>query len=1037
MPEPASPSHAGPLAKMAGNSVAANLLMLILLVGGLVMALQIKQEVFPDFTIDQVTVRVAYPGATPEDVEKSVLLPIEEAIMGLEGVREVTSTAREGSGQVIAEVVEGEDLQNVFNNIKNEVDRIITFPEEAEEPQIFISGGGAHGREVLKLVLSGPVSYSILRDRAEWIREELVRDPGITQAELNERPRVEVKIEVPRDELRRLGLTLSDITGRIRSSSLDLPAGSLQTEGGDILVRISERKEYAAEFAKLPLLVSETGSELLLSDVARIVDGYEDTDLYTSYNGERAVLINVQRVGEETPITVSQAVKKHVERINRTLPQALSLTVLNDRSDIFKQRMDLLLKNAYLGLTLVFILLALFLESRLAFWVSLGIPVSFLGSFLLLSGVDISINMVSMFAFIVTLGIVVDDAIVVGENIYSYRQQGYSGLEASIRGAKDIALPVTFSVLTNIVAFMPMFFVPGIMGKIFRQIPIIVISVFIISLIESLLVLPAHLAHQKRAFEARGPLWFLHRLQQRFSRWFSHLIEHRYGPFIEAAVRQRYITMSFALAVLILSLGFVLSGRMGFTLFPTVESDFAFAEVTLPVGTPLDRTRAVAERLLDNARRIAEQHGGEKLVKGIHSQAGGSQGAHQASLRVFLTDPQVRPISTQAFTEKWREMTGRIAGVESMRFRSDLGGPGSGPGLTIELHHERIETLREASRRLTQALSGYPVVSEIDDGFSLGKPQLSFSITPEARASGLRAGDIASSIRNRFYGDEAIRQIRGSNEMRVMVRLPEEERDSLEDIQDLILRSPSGTEIPLREAAVVEHGRSFTTIERSQGQRVIAVTAEVTPREQAGRIISSLQSSVLPELKRSYPDLDIVFAGRQEEMRTSMQSLFSGLLLAMLCIYGLLAVPFRSYLQPLIIMASIPFGIIGAVIGHLLMGYSLSVISMFGMVALTGVVVNDSLVLIDFANRNQIQAGQDPVRAVKNASILRFRPVLLTTLTTFFGLSPMIFETSIQARFLIPMALSLGFGILFATGIILILVPCLYSILEDLRGGIG
>ncbi len=1022
----------GPIAKMAGNSVAANLAMLVLIVGGLIMALQVKQEVFPEISEDAITVTVSYPGATPEDVETGIVMPVEEAIQGLDGVKEITSTAGESSGKVVAKVVEGEDVQTVFNDIKNEVDRITTFPDGAEEPRVFISAGG-HARGVLSLILSGDAEYKLLRDKAEEIRDDLISDPGITAAELDEAPNHEVRVEVPQANLRRYSLTMDDIAKRVKRSSIDLPGGALETKDGDILVRVRERKDFAGEFARIPVIIGESGSEVELGDIANVRADFEDIDLYSSYNGQRAVRINVQRVGEETPGSVSSAVQEHVDRLRKSMPDGLQLNILNDRSKIFEQRMDLLLKNAYLGLGLVFILLALFLEARLAFWVALGIPISFLGSFLLLSGTDISINMISMFAFIVTLGIVVDDAIVTGENIYYYRQKGLGALQASIKGAKSIALPIVFSVLTNIVAYMPMLFVPGMMGKVFKQIPIIVSSVFIISLVESLFILPAHLAHQKQASAKSGPLAAMHALQQKFSRHFMSFVHNKYGPFLEVAVKNRLFTLSLALFVIMVCAGYVGSGRMGMTLFPSIESDFSYVQVDLPVGSPLSRTKSVTEDLVRAARDTASGiEDDNKLIQGVYSKVGGSAGTNRASLYVYLTDPDTRPISTSKFTAKWRENFQKGPEVDSIRFKSDMGGPGSGAGLSVQLSHSDIDKLREASSELAEDLRDFPVLSQINDGYTQGKRQFSFEITPEARSVGLRSSDVAGRIRDAYYGNEAIRQIRRGNEVKVMVGLPQKEKNSVSDLMGLILQTPQGGEIPLRDAVEVTKERGFTSINREQGKRVNTVTGQVTPESRANQVINTLTREDLPELQRRYAGLEYDFSGKQEEMRESMTALFNGLMLALLCIYALLAIPFKSYLQPLIIMVSIPFGLVGAVIGHLIMGYSMSIMSMFGIVALSGVVVNDSLVLISFANQGREQ-GLGPVQAVKEAGMQRFRPVLLTTLTTFFGLSPMIFETSLQARFLIPMALSLGFGILFATGIILVLVPCLYSLLEDFR----
>jgi len=1016
---------------MAGHSVTANLLMFVFLVGGLIFSLRIKKEVFPDFELDMVNITVPYPGASPEEIERGIVLAIEEAILDLEGIKKVTSSAEEGVANVTAEIQEGEDIQAIAQDIKNEVDRITSFPEEAEEPQVVIA---KRKRFVVSLALYGNESERVLRELAEVVRDRLLQDPAITQVELVGVRPLEISIEIPQNTLRTYNLTLSEVAQRIRQASVELPGGAIKSERGDVLLRVKDRRDYGREFAQIPIVTTQDGTRVLLEDIATIRDGFEETDNFATYNGKQAVLIEVYRVGDQTPTSVSQAVRKQLAIINsQILPKGVTLESRYDRSDIYQQRMDLMLTNGYLGLSLVFILLAIFLEARLAFWVSLGIPVSFLGSFLVLPVFGISVNLISMFAFIVTLGIVVDDAIVVGENIYYHHQAGTPWFEAAVSGAREIMMPVTFSVLTNMVAFMPMFFVPGFMGKVFKQIPIVVISVFSISLIESLLILPAHLGHHKDRNRNRFSQW-LHNGQQRFSRFFIRMVQTRYGPFLDLALHYRYVTLSIGLAVLVITAGYIKSGRMGFELFPKVESDYAKVTAVLPFGTAFQKTQKVQERLVSAAQEVVADQGGDLLSEGIFAVITGNE----AEVRLYLTPPGERPLSTAKVTELWRTEVGTIPGLESIKFESDAGGPGSGAAISVELSHRDVRVLERASAELAEALALYPEAADVDDGFSPGKHQLDFQITPEGRSLGLTSQEVARQVRHAYYGAEALRQQRGRNEVKVMVRLPRDERTSEYNLEEMILRTPGGSEIPLREAVNVRRGRAYTTIDRRDGRRIVTVTADVRPRSKAGLILASVKTGILPELQREYPGLTYSFEGRQADTRDSTQSLLKGLMMAVLVIYAMLAVPFNSYIQPLIIMISIPFGIVGAVIGHLLMGYSLSVMSLFGVVALSGVVVNDSLVLIDFANRKQ-KAGLGGHQAVREAGIHRFRPILLTSLTTFGGLAPMIFETSRQAKFLIPMAVSLGFGIMFATLISLLLVPCLYLMVEDIKRlfGIG
>ena len=1012
----------GAIAWMAGHSVTANLVMLILLVGGLYLGIRIKKEVFPYFELDQVQITVPYPGASPQEVERSIILAIEEAVQGLEGVNEVRSSAREGAGTVSVEMIEGENLQRLAQDIQSEVDRITSFPEEAEEPQVVIV---SRKRYVVSLALYGDQSEGVLREYAEYLRDRLLQDPDITQVELTGVRNYEISIEIPQNILRTYNLTLEEVAQRIGRTSVELPGGAVKTPGGDVLVRVKERKDFGHEFGKIPIITANDGTQVLLEDIADIKDGFEETDNAATFNGKATVMIEVFRVGDQTPVSVSNAVKNVLVEVNEQLPSGLAVVLRNDRSDIYRQRMGLLIKNGFMGLGLVFVLLALFLETRLAFWVALGIPISFLGSLLLLPTMDVSINMVSMFAFIVTLGIVVDDAIVVGENVYHHYQSGVPWLEAAVSGTKEIAMPVTFSVLTNMVAFLPMFFVPGILGKVFKQIPVVVISVFAISLIECFFILPAHVGHQKPP--KKGFFAWIYVRQQRFSNGFVRLVVHRYGPLLELALRWRYVTVSLGIAVLLITVGYVKSGRLGFELFPKIESDYAMVTATLPFGTAFEKTEKVQQILVRAAKEVVAENGGKTLMEGIFANINNNK----AVVRIYLTPPDKRPISTAHITERWRERVGVIPGLESILFESDAGGPGRGAAITVELSHKNIDLLEKAASEVAEALGFYPNVTDIDDGFAPGKQQVDFQIKPEARSLGLRSKEVARQIRHAYYGAEALRQQRGRNEIKVMVRLPKNERVSEYNLEEMILRTPTGSEIPLRYAATINRGRAYTDINRRNGRRIVSVEADVRPRSKAGQVLESLKSETLPALQKKYSGLTFSFEGRQADQRESIQSLMRGLLAALLVIFAMLAVPLNSYIQPVIIMSAIPFGIVGAVIGHLIMGYSLSVLSMFGVVALCGVVVNDSLVLIDFANRKE-RTGMSRRDAVHQAGIQRFRPIILTTLTTFGGLSPMIFETSRQARFLIPMALSLGYGILFATVITLILVPSLYLIVEDL-----
>lgn len=1012
----------GIVAWMAANRVTPNLLMLFLMIGGLFMTTRIKKEVFPEFESDTVRVSVSLPGGSPEEVEQGVVLVVEEALRGIDGVEEITATAGESSGTVSAEILRGADRTQVYQDIKQAIDRITTFPEEAERPRVSLN---QRRQDVMDLEIYGAVSERVLREVVEHVRDRLLQSPGITQVEIDDSRAPEVLVEVPEETLRRYGLSLAEVAERINQASVETGGGKVETSSGEILLRVSDRRQFAKEFAGIPIVTTPGGGILTLGQIARVTESFEDSNRFASFDGQRSMGVDVYRVGDETPIGVSDATKAALKEIEPELPPGVHLAVRIDDSDTYRQRLSLLLKNAFFGFILVLLVLGLFLEFKLAFWVTMGIPTSFLGGMLFLPLMGVSINMISMFAFIVALGIVVDDAIVAGENIYEARERGLGAFEAAVIGARGVALPIAFSILTNIVAFLPLLFIPGVFGKIWGVIPVVVITVFLISWLESLLILPSHLAHT-RSRPASRITARLHGWQQAFARNVRRFIETKYAPFLEATLRWRGFTVALGISALILVLGYVESGRVRMIFMPRVEADQAVVTVRLPLGSPLERAQEIERRLTASARKVVAENGGEQLGIGVAT----SIDENEVDARIYLQQPGIRPISTTRVTELWRDSTGTISGVESIRFEADRGGPGSGAGLTVELSHRDTAVLDRAAAALGARLAEFPSVKDVDSGFSPGKRQFDFKITPAGETLGLTSREIARQVRGAFFGAEALRQQRGRNEVKVMVRRPEAERTSEYDLEHLLISTPDGTFVPLMQVAEVERGRSYRGINRREGRRTTTVTGDVEPIGDTSIVMAELDATVLPQLERDFPGLSAGYEGRQADQRDSMASMQVGFLFALMAIYFLLAVPFRSYTQPLIVMLSIPFGIVGAVLGHLVMGYDLSMISVMGIIALSGVVVNDSLVLIDYANQLR-RDGATPWEAIRDAAVRRFRPIILTTLTTFGGLAPMIFETSRQARFIVPMAISLGFGILFATVIALVLVPSFYLILED------
>ncbi|MGD9383461.1 MAG: efflux RND transporter permease subunit [Desulfobacterales bacterium] len=1029
---------------MTINHVAANLLMLVFVVGGLLKMVSIKQEVFPEVTLDMVQISVEYPGAGPEEVEEGIILSIEDSLTSIDGIDEITAVAAEGRGTVTAEIQTGENTDLILQDIKSEIDRIVTFPENAEKPVVTKI---TNLREVVSVAVYGDVTERALREQAETIREELLTYPQITQVKLGGLRPYEISVEIPESNLQQYNLTLDQVAAAIRRASLDLPGGNIKTTGGQILLRTKEKRYQGPEYADIIILADPNGVQVRLGDIATIKDTFEDNDLSATFDGKPAGMVKVFRVADQRPIQISEIVKQYVADKEAGFPESIHVAVWNDSSEIFKSRMNLLIKNAGLGLILVMIVLGLFLEIRLALWVMLGIPISFLGAFSILPALDVSVNMISLFAFILALGILVDDAIVVGENIFEHRQTGKPYLQAAIDGALEVSIPVTFSILTTVAAFTPLLFVSGTMGKFMKAIPLVVISLLMVSLIESLFILPAHLSNGKK----RRPKGRLLQGIENIRLWFSNRLERMIaGPYqrlLRRCLSYRYVVFSMGLAILMISVGFVRGGILKFSFMPEVEGDLITVSLRMPPGTPVEKTDRIAQTIIEKGMAtVAEIDRNRPKQKSIFSHAyaviGGTMvaggplggestsGTHLADIALLLTQSEARNYPTAMVVDGWRQKVGTVPGIDSLTFSSNL--VHMGADIDVQMAHSDFSVLETAADRLKATLSEYPGVEDIEDTYSQGKQELKLKLQPEARTLGITEEDLARQVRAAFYGSEALRLQIARNEVKVMVRYPKADRKSLWELEAMRIRTPGGGEIPLRRAAEVIEGRGYSEINRTDRKRVVNVTATVnSSRANASEILADLKKSAFAQLQTDFPGLDFDFAGEQKEQREVMGSMADGFLLALLAIYALMAVPFKSYTQPLLIMTAIPFGIVGAVIGHLIMGYQLSILSLFGVVALSGVVVNDSLILIDKINNNR-KAGMGHFEAVVNGGMRRFRPILLTSLTTFFGLTPMIFETSVQAQFLIPMAISLGFGILFATGITLLLIPSLYMILEDL-----
>jgi len=1041
----------------AGNHVAANLLMAFLLLAGLMAALSIKQEVFPQIDLDIVTVQVPYLGASPAEVEEAVCIRVEEAIQGIDGIKEITATAVENFGTVMAEIEIEADPEQVLDDIKQAVDRIITFPTETEKPVIQLLESQ---EQAIDVVLYGDVDEKALKATAERVRDDLLAMPDITQIKVVGTRPYEISIEVSEAALQRHGLTFAQVSRAVRAGSLDLPGGSVKTKAGEILVRTKGQRYTGEEYGRLVVIATAVGTRLTLDQIAGVRDTFEDLDSRSYFNGRPAAIVSVYRVADQAILDVTNSVKEYVEAQAGSLPAGLEMSVWADRSDIYRGRMNLMLKNGAIGLLLVFLTLALFLQPRLAFWVSMGIPISFLGGMWMLPWFDGSLNMISMFAFIIVLGLVVDDAIVVGENIYTHRQMGKSPGRGTRDGALEVAAPVIIAIMTTIFAFLPLSQVEGMMGKFMGVIPVVVIAVLIVSLVESLLILPAHLSMVpdsslavEPAGQSSGSRWNPMRWQRSFAKTFEYFIEHSYRPTLNYALSHRAIVVAVAIASLLLMIGFVGGGHIRFTFMPKIDADNMLCVVDMPAGTTLAETQAAVDQIMLGLERLKAERddpdlfiheyvtiGSQPRSNASHGPSGtndtGFLGAHKAEINVELQAGETRTVGSNELVTQWRKLSGPIAGANAVSFTSNLFGGSA--ALELQLSSPDVTMLSEAAESLKAALAEYPGVQDITDSYEEGKQELKLDLKPAASTLGLTLEDLARQVRQGFYGDEAARIQRGRDDVRVMVRYPEAGRRSLGDIESMMIRTPSGDEVPFSAVAKVETGRGYATINRHDRRRIVSVKADVNQNvTNAREVLADLQQGFLPSLMADYPGLRLSMEGDEADRAESMSSLGSGFLMALLAIYALLAVLFRSYSQPMIIMSAIPFGFLGAVLGHVLMGWDLTLLSLFGVVALTGVVVNDSLIMIDFINRNR-KSGSDLIEAVTNSGVRRFRPIVLTSLTTFVGLTPMLLEKSLQAKFLIPMAISLGFGVLFATVITLVLVPVSYMVLEDLktrRGG--
>jgi multidrug efflux pump subunit AcrB len=1030
------------LTAFARNTVFANILLLIIFLAGALAVNSMIKENFPEFSLDMISISVAYPGADPEEVEEGISRKIEEAIEGEEGIKQYTTDSSEGLATAMIEVHENYDLNEVLDKVRTNVNAISTFPQDAERPvisEVTITD------PVVFLYLSADMSEKRIKEWSERIKDELKQLPEISQAQTLGARDYEINIEVSEKRLRQYGISFQQVADAVSQSNFNLAGGTIRTQGEEIRVRTVGRKYTGKDMANIVVLADPQGDVITLDRLAQIRDGFTEDPVQAFINGKPSVLVTVSKTSEQDALVIAEAVRKFVREKQQFLPPGANIEILYDNTEMLRARIDLLVKNGLIGICIVFLLLWAFLNARLSFWSGLGIPISLGGALVLLWAMGGTVNMISLFGLIMVLGIVVDDAIVVGEAIYVHRKNGLPPLKAAVEGVCEVGMPVVAAVITTVVAFIPLLYVGGIMGKFIAILPVVVIACLAVSLIECLILLPAHLSHlpdPNKPDEKLNPLTrkleLVHSLTSQGMEWF---VANVYRPFLRKALYWRYISLCTAISILLLTLGLVQGGILKFEVFPEIDGFVMTSTVEFPQGTPAEVTQKAVNRidqaLLNLAERIPTRSG-EPMLESRFALVGETigeepkTGPNMGAVQAILLESEKRGIHTKDLMVEWEKEIGPIPGVKSLTFEGLQAGP---PGAPIEIwiQGQNMQKILAASDELMNRLEEFDGVYQIRSDFSQGKNEIKLTLKPEAKTLGLSVQDLARQVSAAYYGDEAVRLQRGKDDVRVKVRYTQEERERLSTLKDMRILTANGHEIPLGSVAEIEYGTGYSTITRTDGMRRVAVSAGVdTNRANANEIFSQLSSGFFPELKKKYPELYIALQGEKKKMRESLGSLMIGFPLAVLGIFIIVATMFRSYLQPFIILFTVPFGIIGAVLGHLLFGYNLSLMSVFGMVALAGVVVNDAIVLIERINENLAQ-GMTFSEAVVSGGSRRFRAIFLTTLSTVGGLAPLILETDLQAKFLIPMALSIAAGVVFATMLTLLLVPSLLVILNDFR----
>lgn len=1019
------------IAWWVNNPVAANLLMVGILLAGFLGFLTMEREAFPQVKPYQARIDVAWPGAAPQEVEEQIIVRIEQSLKDLDSVRNVYATALEGRAEVEVLTFPNVDINSFLNDVKNAVDSVTSFPRDIENPRV---RRAQFRNEMIRIAVHGDLGERELTRLAEDMRNELAALPYVSTIQLFGSRREEVTIELSEDSMQRYGLSFAEVAAAIQASSVNLSSGQLRTQTGDVQIRARNMADTDRDFGEIVVRQTAEGGIVRVADVARVIDGFEDSELLATLNGETAVLLQILNTDHMQVVKASDAVRSWMQERRQSLPRGVSLTLWFDSADIYKQRMDLIGKSAYLGLVLVFIVLIMTLRPRVALWVTAGIGVAFLGSFALLPVNDVSLNIMSTFAFLLVLGIVVDDAIVVGESIHQHAHESGGGPAAAIRGATAVSRPVIFAVLTTMIAFAPWLFVSGETAQVTRQLSIVITVALSISLLEAFLILPSHLRHLSHRENLHG----LALRQQRLEHGVIEFARRRYRPLLAWVIRRRYLTAALFASSFLVAIGLYSSGWVKFYFMPQVENGQIYINVTLPPGTPYERALTILDQLQDAERALIEE------VDAIARDTGAEEGKlidgwYTRSRRdsviaiVQMVPPEQRDMTAREAAERFRELVGDIPDAEEVKVNYTMND--NDADVTYLLRHRDGDMLQSAARELQSRIRGYQGVHDVRDSQRGEMEELLLHMKPGAESLGVNLADVSRQVRQAYFGEEVQRLPRANGDAKVMVRYPRSERHSMASLSDFRVRTADGREVPLLSVVDVEISRGVQRIQRRDGERVVYVRAEMED-DLISDIARSIDEEYLTTLQQRYPGLVVLKGGSQEEQELFIQEITALYAIALFAMYALIAVAFKSYWLPLLIMTAIPFGFMGAVFGHLIFATPMALFSYFGIGAAAGVVVNDNLVLVDYIGRLREQ-GKDSVEAILEAGVKRFRPILLTTATTFVGLLPIMAERSTDAQFLKPAVLSLAFGVFFALFVTLLLVPALYMVGEDCRAALG